>query len=378
MEYTTMELNFTELTIEEFLQNYWQQKPVLIKGGLKNFENPLEPEELAGLATEDNIESRLIYQDDNGSWQAESGPFEDYSKYGEKNWSLVVQSVNHWLPAAQDFARLFDFVPQWRFDDIMVSFAAAGGGVGPHYDNYDVFICQGSGSRRWKVGAKDNNIVEVIAHEKLLHVKPFEPIIDEIVEAGDVLYIPPGFPHEGVSIDSSMSFSVGYKATNSTELFSGFADYLIDFEKKPALLNDAQRPINQYGEISRDDFGKLKIFLQDTLNNDKKLEDYLGIYLSQSRSELDLAEDEYEFEEWLAIFKENPLQKLYAVKTLYLPESIKQGIFYVDGEAHQLNCDEERLKEICNCKGLHYSKEFNEELLQWLWNSTNRGYWYFD
>ncbi|MBS9781562.1 MAG: cupin domain-containing protein [Gammaproteobacteria bacterium] len=375
-----MKLDFSPLTIEEFLQEYWQKKPVIIKGGLVDFVNPLEADELAGLAAESNIESRLISYKDN-QWNAESGPFENYDKYGDKGWTLVVQSVNHWVPAAQEFARLFDFIPQWRFDDVMVSFAATDGGVGPHTDNYDVFICQGSGQRRWKVGAKHSS-KEVIAHEKLLHVEPFEPIIDEVVNAGDILYIPPKFPHEGISLDESLSFSVGYKSTNATELLSGFADYLIDFDKCPALLTDSGRTKNRYGQIDNADFSRLKQFLQQAVNDDEKLSDFIGLYHSQSFSELDLAQEEYSFEEWLSVFTDNPLQKLYAVKSIYLEQTIEQGIFYVDGEKHQLDTSPELIRTICD-KAVITIEEITthpntDKVLHWLWESTQRGYWYFE
>ncbi len=375
-----MKLNFSPLTIEEFLKEYWQKKPVIIKGGLVDFVNPLEADELAGLAAESNIESRLISYKNN-QWNAESGPFEDYDKYGDKGWTLVVQSVNHWIPAAQEFARLFDFIPQWRFDDVMVSFAATDGGVGPHTDNYDVFICQGSGQRRWKVGAK-NSSKEVIAHKKLLHVEPFEPIIDEVVSAGDILYIPPKFPHEGISLDKSLSFSVGYKSTNTTELLSGFADYLIDFDKSPALLPDSGREKSRYGQIDNADFSRLKQFLQQAVNDNAKLSDFIGLYYSQSFSALDLAQEEYSFEEWLSVFTDNSLQKLYAVKSLYLEQTIEQGIFYVDGEQHQLNTSPDLIRLICDNAQLTMSdiKPYpnTDKVLHWLWESTQRGYWFFE
>ncbi len=384
-----MKLNLAPLTIEQFLADYWQQKPVIIKGGIVDFNNPLEADELAGLAAEAHIESRLISLQNN-TWHAESGPFADYDTYGDKNWTLVVQSVNHWIPAVQDFAKLFDFIPQWRFDDVMVSFAAPGGGVGPHMDNYDVFICQGSGQRRWQVGHK-NAVKEVIAHKKLLHVKAFTAIIDEIVSPGDILYIPPGFPHEGISLDQSMSFSVGYKATNATELLSGFADYLIDFDKSPALLSDKQRQQSLYGQINAGDFTCLQQFLQQTLNDKNQLADFFGIYYSQSFSELDLAQHAYDFTTWLSIFANTPLQKLYAVKTLYVEHTINQGIFYVDGERHQLDVSPELIRTLCDNAQLtmdeiitHKNNEAanneaanNEVILHWLWQSTQRGYWYF-
>ncbi|PID61424.1 MAG: cupin [Gammaproteobacteria bacterium] len=370
-----MKFSLSPLSVERFLSDYWQQKPVLIKGGLQQFDNPLTPDDLAGLATEANIESRVIHQTDDG-WRAESGPFDNYDCYGDSHWSLVVQSVNHWVPEAQALARLFDFIPQWRFDDVMVSFAAPDGGVGPHVDNYDVFICQGSGQRRWRVGAY-GDYTEKLADEKLLHVEPFNAVIDEVVSAGDVLYIPPGFPHEGISLDSSMSFSVGYKSVNSTELLSGFADYLIDFAT-PQLLSDKQRRPARYGQITADDVALLQQLLSQTLEDKNRLSDFLGIYYSQSRSELDLAEDEYDYSEWLTQFQSMPLTKLYAVKTMYLPDSIAAGVFYVDGERQQLSAPVEMLQYLCDAAVVNYEAVSDETVLRWLWESTNRGYWYFE
>ncbi len=357
--------------------DYWQKKPVLIKAGIKHFSDPLDADELAGLAAENQIESRLIYQRD-GQWQAEIGPFDDYQRFGEHNWSLVVQSVNHWSPKAQALARCFDFIPQWRLDDVMVSFAAPGGGVGPHVDNYDVFICQGSGQRRWKVGEKDS-AETVVAHEKLLHVKAFEPVIDEVVSAGDVLYIPPGFPHEGVSIDASMSFSVGYKAVNATELLSGFADYLIDCDDKPVLLSDRERKISNYGQISAADSHLLHAFLTDAVDDSAKFNDFLGRYLSQSRCELDLASEDYAFEDWLQHFQTTPLRRLYALKVLYVDETVGEGIFYLDGERQQLPAEAgDAIQRLCNSDVVDYSMMDNPAVLKWLWEASKQGYWYFD
>ncbi|MGY0398349.1 MAG: JmjC domain-containing protein [Ostreibacterium sp.] len=379
-----MKLTFSPFSVEQFLSEYWQQKPVIIRGGFKSengeFRNPIEANELAGLATESTIESRLISYRDN-TWQAESGPFTHYDQYGKENWSLIVQSVNHWLPAMQDFARLFDFIPQWRFDDIMVSFATTGGGVGAHVDNYDVFICQGTGQRRWRVGSYET-FEEIITNEKLLHVKPFDASIDEVLSAGDILYIPPGYPHEGVSLNPSMSFSVGYKATNTTELLSGFADYLIDFNQSPALLCDKSRQTSHYGQINDNDFNRLQKFLQNTLSDRKILSDFLGRYYSQSTHELDLATNEDKFDEWLERFSNAPLTKLYGVKTLYLEENIADGIFYVDGEHQQLSdIPPEVIRSLCDKAQLNIDDitkhPHAKTVLHWLWQNTHQGYWYF-
>ena len=183
------------LDIAHFLEHYWQKRPLLIKGGFTDFQDPISPDELAGLAMEEVIESRLVTRFNN-KWEAAHGPFESYDHLGEENWTVLVQACNHWAPEVNELALPFQFIPGWRFDDVMVSFSTPHGGVGPHIDNYDVFITQGQGKRHWRVGdAKPLN--EFAAHAALLHCEPFEAIIDVIMEPGDILYIPPGFPHEG-------------------------------------------------------------------------------------------------------------------------------------------------------------------------------------
>ncbi len=147
------QLNAEAFNPEEFLTKYWQKKPLLIRQGFKNFQDPISADEIAGLACEEEVESRLVYKT-GAQWQAQFGPFDSYQHLGDKDWSLVVQALDHWSEEAAQMIEPFRFIPQWRLDDLMVSFATPGGGVGPHIDWYDVFICQGSGKRHWRVGDK--------------------------------------------------------------------------------------------------------------------------------------------------------------------------------------------------------------------------------
>ena len=201
-------LNLGDLTPERFLAEFWQQKPLVIRQGFADFEDLIDAESLAGLAMDEAAESRIVYRQDD-SWQAEFGPFDDYSRLGETGWSLLIQGVDHWSPAVSQLITPFRFIPNWRLDDVMVGYSTPQGGVGPHIDHYDVFICQGSGRRHWRVGDR-GNYKEFAAHPALLHVEQFDPIIDVVLEPGDILYIPPGFPHDGISLETSMSFSVGF------------------------------------------------------------------------------------------------------------------------------------------------------------------------
>ena len=140
-----------EITADEFLAEYWQKKPLLIRNAIPNFIAPIEGDDLAGLSLEEEVESRLVIGDD---WQLEHGPFEEsrFETLPDRNWTLLVQGVDLWIPEVADLLKSFDFLPAWRVDDIMVSYAEDGGNVGPHFDYYDVFLLQGSGQRHWQVG----------------------------------------------------------------------------------------------------------------------------------------------------------------------------------------------------------------------------------
>lgn len=219
-------VNKLNLNWPEFLEKYWQKKPVVLKNAFPDFADPITPDELAGLAMEPEVDSRLVSFIDN-KWEASHGPFEDYSQLGEKGWSLLVQAVNHWHMPAAELVKPFRVLPEWRLDDLMISYSVPGGGVGPHIDNYDVFIIQGMGRRRWRVGDA-LPMRQFCAHPALLHVDPFEPIIDVEMAPGDILYIPPGFPHDGFTFEDTMNYSVGFRGPTGRDLLSSFADYALE------------------------------------------------------------------------------------------------------------------------------------------------------
>ncbi|WP_223669128.1 cupin domain-containing protein [Kangiella shandongensis] len=200
---------------EEFLSEYWQKKPLLIRGGFDDDPALISPEELAGYSLDDDIESRLIQHDDNQQqWQLSHGPLDEkvFRELGEANWTLLVQSLDYFHPPLQELTKTCSFLPRWRLDDIMVSFATDNGGVGPHLDKYDVFLVQGEGQRRWRIGYQGQNVSSINPHPHIAQVEPFEATIDVIVNPGDILYIPPATPHWGISIGNSITYSIGFRA----------------------------------------------------------------------------------------------------------------------------------------------------------------------
>ncbi len=212
---------------ETFLRDYWQKKPLLIRGG--GLRDPLSPEELAGLACEDFVESRLVhYRPDGPAWQMLHGPFEEaeFADLPKDNYTLLVQAVDHWHPGVRALLDSFAFIPHWRLDDVMVSYSTPGGNVGPHYDHYDVFLIQGLGRKQWLIGdaCDDNTAVDSSSGLRLLtHFQPRETLE---LAPGDILYLPPGLAHHGIALEAGMTYSIGFRAPSARDVLTELGQHL--------------------------------------------------------------------------------------------------------------------------------------------------------
>jgi 50S ribosomal protein L16 3-hydroxylase len=376
----TVDLN--QMTQQEFLDKYWQKKPVVIKQGFKDFQDPISADEIAGLAMESEVESRLIYKEGD-AWQASFGPFESYEHLGNENWSLVIQALDNFSEEAAEIIEAFRFLPHWRLDDLMASFATPGGSVGPHMDNYDTFICQGSGKRRWRVGDRGEH-VEFAAHESLLHVKPFDAIIDVELAPGDIIYIPPGFPHEGITLETSMSFSVGFRANSAVSLLSAFADHVIDCEQGKELLADPERQIVEHsGEISNDDYASLKGQLQKLLENDDLFKAFTGNFLTSAKHELDIMvpDEPFELAEVGNLLASHAIKRLGGLRAFYFEDTVAQGLCYINGTELEFSKDiVEGVKLLCNQTIIHPSDlgkmAYNAAFVELVTVLLNQGVWY--
>lgn len=263
-----------------FLREYWQKKPLLIRQGFKQFCDPLDEHELAGLALEDSIDSRLISQDKQ-KWQVSHGPFEDINQHCKGAWSLLVQAVDQHIAEADELMRAFSFIPHWRMTDLMVSFSNQEAGVGPHIDQYDVFIVQGKGSRRWQVGLP-GEYKQRLPHPELKQIASFSPLIDEILTAGDIIYIPPHHPHNGIALEDCMNYSVGFRAPSGQELLSSFTDYALEHNLFTGRYKDTCLVPQIYpGEIKQQEINHFKQMLLSTMDS-PNFEHWLGKYLSES------------------------------------------------------------------------------------------------
>ena len=272
------------LTPTAFLAEYWQKKPLLIRNAIPNFKGLLSPEELAGLACEEAVESRIIqYQDK--IWRTENGPFDeaDFTQLPDKDWTLLVQSVNQHLPEAAELLQHFNFIPYARLDDLMVSYAPTGGSVGAHMDSYDVFLLQGSGTRRWQISAQTDLTLIEDAPIKLL--KQFDAEQEWVLAPGDMLYLPPSMAHHGISeSDDCMTYSIGFRAPNALELMHGFAEYLQDTNKTPTLYTDPNLKTQKHpAEISQAMIENVSSMLRNIDWTASDVGAFLGSFLSEPK-----------------------------------------------------------------------------------------------
>ncbi len=220
---------------ERFLRDYWHKRPLLIRNAFLDFQTPVAPEDLAGLACEEGVLARLISHDRASDvWNVRTGPFleEDFPGLPDHDWTLLVQDVDKWDADVRAVLEQFNFLPRWRIDDIMISFAATGGSVGAHVDHYDVFLLQGHGHRRWQIDAstamgRKPPSLEFRDDVDIKLLRRFVPTHDWVLAPGDMLYLPPLVPHHGIAEDPCLTFSVGMRAPSASELIGDYLDTLI-------------------------------------------------------------------------------------------------------------------------------------------------------
>lgn len=269
------------LTVSQFLRDYWQKRPLLIHQAIPDFQPLLSRAALFDLAADREVESRLI-SNMGGRWRLQHGPFEALPGANKKQWTVLVQGVNLHCDAADDLLRQFGFLPYARLDDLMISYASDGGGVGPHVDSYDVFLLQAHGKRRWRIAAQDDlSLVEGLPLKILRH---FEAEQEFILEPGDMLYLPPQYAHDGQAIGECMTYSIGFRAPSYQELGEAFMQFLaetIDLEgryadpdllppRQPAALGKAMvRQVADVFRTIRFDDSDVAIFLGEYLSEPK-------------------------------------------------------------------------------------------------------------
>lgn len=270
----------------EFLNEYWQKKPLVVRDALPDFQSPLSPNELAGLACEDGVESRLILKEGGDyPWELRHGPFatDDFLDLPETHWTVLVQEVDRLIPEVGALLDHFRFLPDWRLDDIMVSYAPTGGTVGAHIDNYDVFLVQGLGHRRWKIGTTPVETEEIVPDLDVRILADFEPDEEFVLGPGDMLYLPPRVAHHGIAEDDEcMTYSVGFRAPRHRDLVGEFLQHAMEQLDPDARYSDPDlSPVEHAGAIPDQTRAKVYDLLRGLVDDDAAIDRWLGQYLTR-------------------------------------------------------------------------------------------------
>ncbi|MCQ4287648.1 cupin domain-containing protein [Pseudomonas stutzeri] len=274
------------ISAREFLRDYWQKKPLLIRQAIPSFESPVSPDELAGLSLEEEVESRLVIEHGNSPWELRRGPFSEdtYQNLPERDWTLLVQAVDQLVPEVAELIEHFRFLPNWRIDDVMISFAAPGGGVGPHFDNYDVFLLQAQGQRRWRVGQMCDGDSPMLQHADLRILADFQGTDEWVLEPGDMLYLPPRLAHFGIAEDACMTYSLGFRAPSAAEVLTHFTDFLAQFLPDEERYSDADlTPTDDPYQIQSDALDRLRAMLTEHMGDERLLLTWFGQFMTEPR-----------------------------------------------------------------------------------------------
>jgi len=274
-----------DLTLDTFLTDYWQKKPLLIRQALPGIRPPIAADELAGLACEEEVESRLIIQNaETDQWELTHGPFTNktFEALPKTHWTLLVQAVDHWVPAAAEFLSQFYFIPSWRVDDLMISYSGDKGGVGPHYDNYDVFLVQVSGRRQWEFGGLYDESSPCRPDTPVKILSEWKPEERWVLEPGDLLYVPPRVGHSGIAVGGDcMTCSVGFRAPSHGDILRDFADFIGEQLSEEIRYADPDLvPQANPGQITSKAMKNVQHVLTQYVEDQDKLVQWFGCYMT--------------------------------------------------------------------------------------------------
>jgi len=356
-----------DININEFVQQYWQKKPCLLRNALPNFESVVSPEELAGLACEEDVHCRLVLERSGDKpWAVRYGPFEeqDFLDLPESNYSLLVSECEKWLPELNDLLDQFRFIPDWRIDDLMISYAPQGGSVGPHVDQYDVFLLQALGTRRWQYCETPSQDDPVIEGLELAILQDFKPQQEVVLNPGDILYLPPGYAHHGVALERCMTYSIGFRAPNAASALESFALESERFETISERYRDADLELERHhAEITDQEIDRFRDMANRMLEQSPELwRDAIGKLLSDSA---------------VATPDDNDLQPVYlsdlqACNWIRHPESrilyhrsADTIEVYYNGQMHELPQQPEILEQLQKlCENYEWSTELMRESIE--------------
>ncbi|MAL98597.1 MAG: transcription factor [Alteromonadaceae bacterium] len=358
-----------DISVEAFLRDYWQKKPLLIRQAIPDFQCPVEPDELAGLACEAEVESRLVIESENGKpWQLHNGPFPEsrFASLPPSHWTLLVQGLDHWVPAVADLLDEFRFIPNWRVDDVMASYAPVGGSVGPHFDDYDVFLLQAEGQRRWQIGGACDFSTPRVEGTPLRIIANFEAESSFLLEPGDMLYLPPRIAHWGIAENDCMTLSVGFRSPSHEDILIGFSDHAAaTLESGQRYMDpDLKRPENP-GLIDAGVLDKLAGVIRRHLDDPGKLARWFGQSVTAPKDSgvVSAPDEPYTATDLQELVGEGrPLCWNEGSRFAYT-EAGEARLLFVDGEQYILRGDARHFAPVL-CAGRHPDMHELAQLLQ--------------
>ncbi len=327
------------LTASEFLRDYWQKKPLLVRNAFPDLPGMVDRDDLFELAQEDGIEARLVLEKGGKSpWELRKGPFtpKQYRQLPETHWTLLVQAVDHYFPELAAYWEHFRFIPAWRTDDIMISSAPKGGSVGPHYDQYDVFLVQGQGQRRWQLGEICNSHSPRLAGTPLRILQEMKVTFDEIVNPGDLLYVPPGLAHFGVAENDCLTYSFGFRAPILSHVLERLVDAALESAGTDTLYADPDLlPQPHPGWLNPVHLQAIKAQVLELLRDHARPAQVLAPFLSEAKySDYEPVGEEISPEELMAALRGGSrLCRDPASRMLYTGEAGHADHLYINGEA---------------------------------------------
>jgi len=336
------------LTAAEFLRDYWHKKPLLIRQAIPDFKPLLSRDELFNMVKSEDVESRLITHVKR-EWNMDSGPFEQLPPLKQKDWTLLVQGVNLHDEAVDALMREFSFIPDARLDDLMISYATETGGVGAHFDSYDVFLLQAHGHRRWRIGAQTD--LTLVDGMPLKILKNFKPEEEFILAPGDMLYLPPQYAHEGVAMDECMTYSIGFRAPSYQELGEAFLESMIDSIDLPGRYADPDlKPAKHSAEISTTMLSRITAELNKVRFTQEDIALFVGEYLSEPKAQIyfDAPEENLTRAKFLQNAKKNGIKLSLKSQMLH-----RSNYIFINGTSFEVG-DEDLsiLTELANARQL--------------------------
>ncbi len=358
-----------DISLNTFFSDYWQKKPLLIRQAFPNFSSLISPDELAGLSLEEGVESRLIIENKH-QWQVEHGPLEEerFNSLPKHHWTLLVQHVDSLDPQINALLKAFRFLPNWRLDDIMISYASDGGGVGPHFDYYDVFLLQAEGERRWRLGQECSSKSPLIPDQAMKILQDFSTEEDWVLSPGDMLYVPAKKAHWGEAIGNCMTYSIGFRAPSHT-------DFLLDYSQEAAsTFNEDLRysdprlqPTSDIGKISDEAIQHFQSILQDLSQDKTAIASWLAQYATELKQPIDtmftpLTPRELETDHYCKLSE--------YCRVSYFTGSKKTVNCFING--HLWQCSEELAKMLSQYQAINYTS-FNSSDKKTLQNLAKEG-----